>query len=425
MPKRISSITPNQAVSLIILLSVGLVMIVLMSMILPLEMIADELYHLSQIMLFKSSNYLIIPELTMPPTYHLAVGELAKVFGVDSFPGIRIVSASISYMAVILVWIYLNIEKSSLPFLQSLQILFSPLLWPVYWVLYTDIPSLIAILLSLIFLVQQRYIVSAVFCLISLCFRQHNIFWVLLLWLIAIDQSGCWIKLLKVFEKSHTAFFQKMIDAVCHCLASTSIYLLPIICFIMFMYVNDGIALGDRQSQTFGGLYPLQIFSCLFVLGLVLLPLHISNIFQIICTLRRHYWLIILIGALFIFYMKTFKIVHPHNFPSDYFLRNWLLYFLDGHFRYKVAAFGLIALALLSLIVTPLRSNASYWLYPVTILSLMPVSLIEQRYYIVPYTLLMLFRKPKGLPTEISLLIWFAILSLAITYGMVTMRFFI
>ena len=108
MPKRISSITPNQAVSLIILLSVGLVMIVLMSMILPLEMIADELYHLSQIMLFKSSNYLIIPELTMPPTYHLAVGELAKVFGVDSFPGIRIVSASISYMAVILVWIYLN-----------------------------------------------------------------------------------------------------------------------------------------------------------------------------------------------------------------------------------------------------------------------------------------------------------------------------
>jgi hypothetical protein len=123
--------------------------------------------------------------------------------------------------------------------------------------------------------------------------------------------------------------------------------------------------------------------------------------------------------------MKTFKIVHPHNFPSDYFLRNWLLYFLDGHFRYKVAAFGLIALSLLSLIVTPLRGRANYWLYPVTVLALLPVSLIEQRYYIVPFTLLMLFRQPKSFATELTLLAWFVILSTGITYGMATMKFFI
>ena len=411
--------------SLLILLAIGIVMIILMSMVLPMEMIADELYHLSQIMLFKSSNYLIIPELTMPPTYHLLIGGLSKVLGVDTFSGIRMVSASISFMAVILAWIYLNIEKSSFPLLRSFQLFFSPLLWPVYWVLYTDIPSLITTILSLILLVSQRYFLSALVCLISLCFRQHNIFWVLLIWLMAMIQTGCWTRLLEVFKSSAQSLVKKAMEATRKCLASTGMYLIPMISFMVFIYINGGIALGDRQSQTFGGVYLLQIFSCLFVLGLVLLPLHLSNIFKILVLLKKHYWLLILMGALFYFYMKTFRIVHPHNFPSDYFLRNWLLYFLDGHFRYKVAAFGLIALSLLSLIVTSLRGRANYWLYPVTVLALLPVSLIEQRYYIVPFTLLMLFRQPKSLATELTLLVWLVILSAGITYGMATMKFFI
>jgi alpha-1,2-glucosyltransferase len=230
---------------------------------------------------------------------------------------------------------------------------------------------------------------------------------------------------LEVFISGSQSFFHKAIDATEKCLTSSGLYLIPIVCFMGFIYFNNGIALGDRQAQQFGGLYPLQIFSYLFVLGLILLPLHISNIPKILLLLKKHLWLILLLGGLFVLYMKTFKIVHLHNFPSDYFLRNWLLYFLDGHFRYKVAAFGFIALAFLSLIVTPLRSKENYWLYPVTILALLPVSLIEQRYYIVPFALFMLFRKPKGLAAELTLLAWFLILSAGITYGMSTMKFFI
>jgi alpha-1,2-glucosyltransferase len=422
MPK-VSQLSPSK--SLLVLLGIGLITTVLMSFILPMATIADELFHLAQIALFKASSYTIVPALTMPPTYHFVVGKMAGILGVETFSGIRMVSASISFVAVILAWVYLQNQKTTFPLLQSLQLFASPLLWPVYWILYTDIPSLITTILSLILLVNQRYFLSALVCLLSLCFRQHNIFWVLLIWLMAMDQTGCWTRLVEVFKSSSQSFLQKAFDATSKCLASTGVYLIPIVCFIGFIYFNNGIALGDRQAQQFGGLYPLQIFSCLFVLGLVLLPLHLSNIPKILMLLKKYYWLIILVAALFALYMKTFKIVHLHNFPSDYFLRNWLLYFLDGHFRYKVAAFALIALAFLSLIVTPLRSRENYWLYPVTILALLPVSLIEQRYYIVPFTLLMLFRKPKGLATETTLLIWFVIMSAGITYGMSTMKFFI
>lgn len=411
--------------SLLLLIAIGASMTVLMSLILPMDTIADELFHLAQIALFKASSYTIVPALTMPPTYHFVVGKIAGMLGVETFSGIRMVSASISLTAVILAWVYLLNQKSTFPLLQSVQLLFSPLLWPVYWILYTDIPSLITTILSLILLVNQRYLLSALLCLVSLCLRQHNIFWVLLIWLMAMVQTGCWTRLLEIFKSSNESFLQRATHAIRKCLASTGMYLIPVICFIVFIYINNGIALGDRQAQQFGGLYPLQIFSCLFVLGLVLFPLHLSNIPKILMLLKKRYWLILLVVALFALYMKTFKIVHLHNFPSDYFLRNWLLYFLDGHFRYKVAAFGLIALAFLSLIVMPLRSRANYWLYPVTILALLPVSLIEQRYYIVPFTLLMLFRIPKSLATETALLIWFVILSAGITYGMSTMKFFI
>lgn len=400
-------------------------MILLMSFLLPMATIADELFHLAQIMLFRSSNYMIVPELTMPPTYHLAVGESAKMLGVDSLSGIRMVSASISFIAVILAWVYLTNQKALLPLLRSVQLLFSPLLWPVYWILYTDIPSLITIILSLILLVNQRYFLSALVCLISLCFRQHNVFWVLLMWLMALDQSGCWTRLIAAFKGGTQSIVQKLLEAANQCLRSTGMYVIPMLFFLAFIYLNNGIALGDRQAQQFGGIYPLQIFSCLFVLGLVLLPLHLSNLPRIFTLLKKHYWLIIVLGVLFVIYMKTFRIAHLHNFPSDYFLRNWLLYFLDGHFRYKIVAFGLIALTLMSLLVTPFRSRAGYWLYPVSILALAPVSLIEQRYYIVPFVLFMLLRVPKDKATEIILLTWFIALSALITWGMSTMKFFI
>jgi alpha-1,2-glucosyltransferase len=396
-----------------------------MSFILPLEMIADEFSHLAQIALFKASSYSTIPSLTMPPTYHLLVGEVVKVLQLDSFSEIRLVSGALSFMAVILAWAYYKDQKSPFVLLQSLQLFFSPLLWPFYWILYTDISSLILTLLSLILFVKQRYTLSAFACLISLLFRQHNIFWILLIWLMVMEQTGCIKNLINIFYGSEQSFIKKGISAIRQCTASSGIYLIPIIGFLVFVYINNGIALGDRQSQHFGGIYPLQIFSCLFTLGLLLLPLHISNTGQILKYLKNHLWLPILLGILFVIYMKTFKIEHAHNFQSDYFLRNWLLFLLDGHFWYKVAAFGLIAFSLLSLIVTPLRSRFNYWLYPVTLLALLPVSLIEQRYYIVPFAFLMLFRKPKSFATESILLIWFIALSAIITYGMSTMKFFI
>jgi alpha-1,2-glucosyltransferase len=191
--------TQIQSKSLFTLTGIGIVMLMVMSSILPMEMIADELSHLAQIALFKASSYSSIPSLAMPRTYHLLVGEAVKLLQIDNFSGIRIVSSAISFMTVILAWTYYKDQKSPFILLQSLQLFFSPLLWPFYWLLYSDIPSLIFTVLSLILFVKQRYALSAFACSISLLFRQHNIFWVLLIWLMAMEQTGCITNLISIF----------------------------------------------------------------------------------------------------------------------------------------------------------------------------------------------------------------------------------
>jgi alpha-1,2-glucosyltransferase len=392
---------------------------------LPLEPIADEMFHLAQILLFKSSRYDVIQELTVPPAYHLVVAEIAKLLRVETFSGIRLISGLCSFFAVVMSYLYFLRTQSSYPLIGSIQLLVAPLLFPFIWLLYTDISSLAVTLLSLIFLVDRRYFWCALVCCISLLFRQHNIFWVILLFFMALGQLKTWAHLKEIFVDDKDHSIKNLYAFSKHLLLNIWPFLIPLIGFAIFIFLNDGVALGDKGNQKFGGIYPLQIFFFLLVMGVVLLPLHLRNLPKILTLISKNYWILlglIILGAIF---LKTFKITHPHNFPSEYFLRNWFLYYLDGHFRLKLLAYCLIALALLSLVVTQLRQKSDYWLYPLAFLALLPVSLIEQRYYIVPFCLFMLFRKPYSGRFEMILLSWFLLSSVFLMQGILSLKFFL
>jgi len=120
-----------------------------------------------------------------------------------------------------------------------------------------------------------------------------------------------------------------------------------------------------------------------------------------------------------------FNLTLPNNFPSDYFIRNWFLFKMKDSFRLRVLLYIPIVWTFLSLCVIRLKSSEQYWLYPVTILSIMPISLLEQRYFIVPFALLMLFRKPQELIVESSLLLWCMLMSIPLTWGIITMKYFL
>ena len=163
----------------------------------------------------------------------------------------------------------------------------------------------------------------------------------------------------------------------------------------------------------------------MLVAWLLLLPLHIANLPKIMRLLYEKPIWIPTLAILLLIFLATFTISHPHNFRSDYFLRNWFLYQLKDMFKYQLYAYLAIAWSILSFAVTPFRQKYQYWLYPISALALLPVWLIEQRYYIVPFVLFMLFRVPQARWTEVSLLLWSILLSIPLTIGFTSMKFFL
>ena len=81
---------------------------------------------------------------------------------------------------------------------------------------------------------------------------------------------------------------------------------------------------------------------------------------------------------LFGVFLLTYHNTHPYNnVRPGYYVRNALLMAADQRFAWKLAFFIPAAVSLLSLAVTRLEQKSFYWLYPFTILSLVPFWLVE------------------------------------------------
>lgn len=402
-------------------LSFVVLVALIMLWILPAKPIADELIHLPQIQSFMAGSMVLNGIVAMPPGFHLTIASIANLLGLQELRELRVINAAITLICPLLFWMYLASEKSKLPTLRSTQILLSPIIWPFFFLLYTDLSSLLLILAGMVLIERRHFKIAVLVCTFSLAFRQNNIFWTALIWLVTIGDSFSISSLLEDRKSSFNDFLKKIVPA----LKKTFLFVTPLIAFAIFVFLNGGVAMGNKDLHQASGLYPTQVFFCLLVFWLALLPMHINNLGSIFALLKARPWLILLLAALGVAYYLSFDVSHPYNFPSDYFVRNWVLYKLKDHQYWRLIAFIPMAWTLLSLIVTSLEKRSYYWLYPITLASLLPVHLIEQRYYIIPLVLLMLFRVPMSKKWESILLIWTILLSTLVSYGIISMKIFL
>lgn len=411
--------SPSSRLWALILLIVLLAL--LMFALLPNQPIADELIHLPQIQSFMSGSMALSGIVAMPPGFHYSIASIASLLNFNNLSDLRIINAAITLMCPILFWLYLKLDEDRLTDIRTAQLLLSPIIWPFFFLLYTDLSSLFLILIGLV-LLRQRYVIpAALICTISLAFRQNNIFWITLLWLMAIEHHFP-----LNFSIGKAGFSPlKILKALTYSLQKTAIFLIPFGTFALFVYLNGGVAMGNKDLHQASGIFPTQIFFCLLVLWIVLLPLHIHNLPTIFSLVLKHKLILLGLGLLAVLYFISFDISHPYNFPSDYFIRNWILYKLKDHPAWRLLAFLPMAWALLSFATTQLKDPAYYWLYPITVISLLPVHLIEQRYYIIPLALFLLFRSPTTKAWEEVLVVWGVLLTGLVSYGIASMKIFL
>ncbi|HEX7026668.1 MAG TPA: hypothetical protein VF268_05460 [Gammaproteobacteria bacterium] len=363
--------------------------------ILPDEQLADEGFHWTQIVTFLNGGE-FSTYITTIPGYHLLMTYLIKalswmnVIPPESLPAARCLNWLLSLPA--LVCFYLMVRKSGEgnSTALSLQFFLSPIIFPFFFLVYTDMASVSLIMLAALLIMGGRYHLAAAVAGVSILFRQTNIMWLFLLWLLALHNSGFFDAFRNVIG---TEKF-KPGDCV-RPLRKTFIF--PVLCvlFAGFVIANEGVAVGDVESHTLGAVYPTQVFLLLCTMFFLFLPMHIKNA-PAIWRLLKSQPLLPFIGAiLYAVYIITFDATHDYNYHSFY-LRNYFLEWLRESTLVRSLFFIPMLWAFYNLLVTPLRKKSYYWLYPVVVLYMLPIGLIEPRYFIVPVVLFMLFRKPEN-----------------------------
>jgi len=124
--------------------------------------------------------------------------------------------------------------------------------------------------------------------------------------------------------------------------------------------------------------------------------------------------------------MFTFVNDHPYNNNwSSYYIRNKILIYFTSTVVLKTLFFIPIAYSILSISVTKLHRKSFYILYPTTLIYLFPSWLIEQRYYLIPFILFILFKKEESKFVEYLTITFYVLASAGIYLGIRNNFFFL
>ena len=349
-------------------------------------LVIDEKYHLAQIERFLHGDYRV-PDVTTVPGYHALLALLAGVTGLVSPARVRLLSFVLS--AGTLAVFFRLLRELGRDRVRLATLAFLPIVFPYLFLIYTDVFSLGLVLTSLLLSLLGRQKLAGLAGIASMLVRQSNVVW--LVFLIAYG-----------YERRHGLSLDR--KAVLRHLSDYWVFLVGCGLFVIFVIVNGGVAIGDADAHPAFTLHTGNIFFLLFVFGVAFLPIVAAKLREI--DLRS----ILYIAAGLLVYLTTFAADHPYNrYGADTFVRNWLLIFFDQDVWHRLLFYVPMGLAVHAIA----RCRVPLTLIVFTVLFLLPSWLIEQRYYIIPFSLFLLLvedeREGLGLTTT-----WCAALSLGV-----------
>ena len=349
----------------------------------------------------------------MIPGYHFFIAFFAYVLQLSSLQSIRLLSLVFSITSVLIYYLIAKKISSEFSEHKTIEYYFFPILFPFFFLVYTDIFSLLVLLSAFYFALSKKYLLSGIASICSMLVRQNNIIWI------------AFICILIYFEKYGLKVNKSILKEY---LKNIWMFVIGFVSFAIFFIINRGFAFKDSEMSPS---FTLHVGNCLFFLFsffFLFLPLNIDNFTKIVKFVKKYKFVsLIIITSVFLMYVFMFKNDHPYNNIRGYFIRNFILiYYLDsGNLFVKSISFIPIGYSILSLIVTRLHKNVYYLIYPLTIIFLSLSWLIDQRYYLVPFTLFLLFKKEVSAKLEYFTIIWFIILALSFFGATLSRRWFL
>ena len=350
---------------------------------------------------------------TMLPTYHVLLAVAERLAGHHSDGLLRHINLAGSLLLPVVVWMMVQRHEPKEAGRRTVQWFFMPLLFPLYFLIYTDVWALIPMLVMQHLALSRRHLLAAIAGLVATLMRQDMIIWVGLAWLIVVLDGfdfGTW----RLTTRA------QMRSALLRGLPLFSI----LVAFAVFYVWNKGVAVGYRHLNptTFN---PTNIAVFLLCAWAVFLPLNLAALPRVWRLLRRP--LPLLVGGIgFVLYLALFSNTHQFNGPDlRFYLRNELLVWMTDFRWIRAAAYVPMAWMAATLYVTPLAEPRLRVLLPVALLSAGLHPLIEPRYYLPALTLFQVWRCRGDSVAEHALLAIYVATTTWVMWGIVNDRFFL
>jgi alpha-1,2-glucosyltransferase len=371
----------------------------------------DEGGNFRQMQLFAAGHYELDHALSMIPGYHLVIAQVLRLLHSESSTLVRLLNVFLGIGCVALFAKSYRLLAEDHGIQRVVQFAMFPTIYPFYYMIYTEIPSLILILAGLYLSLLRRHVLAAVVLTISLTVRQNNV-----IWLVAVP-ALIWLRQtnLEVSRGNLWAFVRQY-------------WLLApgLLAFAAFVYINGGVATGDRP------MHPLvlssgNVFFALFLYCLMFFPVVIARTRDNVrFTLGQRHIGLYLIGF-FALYIFTFVNTHPYNqlLEPDFFLHNAVVMTVTSNLWLKSLFFLPILLASLDLARSMHERPLLVPLALASIAFLVPSWMIEPRYSVIPFALLLLLR-PSGPPrAELLTTLLCCVMSIGVVYGIRSGLFFL
>jgi alpha-1,2-glucosyltransferase len=371
-------------------------------------LLVDENVHYWQILSFLTGDFKMHGKLTTLPGYHIFLALFGFVFHTGSVIFFRIVSILIASLTVTMFSIADKSVNGKMNYDKILLFIFFPIFFPYYFLIYTDILSMLLFLTSLYMGLKKHYQMAAILGVLNMAVRQNTFFWFTFTFIL-------------LFLAHYPVLnYQNLISY----LKKSWVFLLGTLLFVLFVFLNKGIAVGDKTMHPGSSFNLSNIFFYMIITGLFICPLKIAFIKA--GYFKRHHYLILFFT--FILYWFSFEVTHPYNFlGDDFFLRNELLSVMTHSLVAKGFFFVPISASLLLFIrlyqIHP-KFFSFYFLFGA--LSLMPSWLIEQRYYFIHLIILIIYGYKDGFSkySFVIILIYMSV-CLYLMYGIFTNSFFL
>lgn len=282
--------------------------------------------------------------------------------------------------------------------IQALILSTFPLLYFFCFLYYTDVGSTFFVITSYYLTLQKYHFISALFGIISIMFRQTNIIWVI--FNAAVGILSFMINK-QLFKESNNLLYDVYLFVI-----NVLIYFVPILCiglpyatvllgFIAFVVINNGIVVGDRSmheaSINIPQLMYFAVFTMFFSSFMLVRYVNVKEI-KDVCSKLLNKTVILFTGCvLAIMYavVSNFTYAHKYLLADN---RHYTFYIwrriIDRNWYMRYALIPIYFTCWFIMIRELNKKVHRLWVFffiVCTALVLIPQSLLEFRYFIIPY----------------------------------------